>query len=79
MSSIPFQVHDVISTPGFTGERLYVIQGIHLGALSQEDVIELVAMDRTTPDAHGKKQHMFVPNEMIQAGLSSGLFTHTRA
>ncbi len=79
MKSIPLQVFDVIETPGHVAPRLYVVHGIHLGALNQESVIELVAMDQNTPDAHGEKQHMFVPNEMIQAGLSAGLFNHTRA
>lgn len=79
MDSTTLQVFDVIETPGHVSTRLYVVHGIHLGALNQEDVIELVAMDRNTPDAHGEKQHMFVPLEMIQAGLGSGLFNHTRA
>lgn len=70
-------VHDLLETPGHVEPRLYFVAGIHLGALNQEDVIELVPVNRSTPDAHGKRQHMFVPIEMIEAGLSSGLFNIT--
>lgn len=74
----PMQPHDLIETPGHVQPRLYSVQGIHLGATHQEDVIELVSIDRSQPDAHGEKQHMFVPKEMIEAGLTTGLFSLTR-
>jgi hypothetical protein len=77
MTAHQISVYDVLETPGHVGPRLYRVDGIHLGALGQEDVIELTPIDRSNPDAHGKKQAMFVPKEMIEAGLSSGLFTLT--
>lgn len=77
MTAQHFDVHDILETPGHVSPRLYVIEGIHFGALSQEDVIELKSIDRTTPDAHGKHQRMFVPKEMIEAGISSGIFNIT--
>lgn len=73
-----FACGDILETPGHIAPRLYIIEGIHLGALEQEDVIELVAIDRSTPDAHGKKQSMFVPMEIIEAGISNSLFTLTK-
>lgn len=79
MMLTPLQVYDIIETPGFAHPRLYSVEGIHYGATDQEDVVEISAVDRSNPDAHGKKQSMFVPNEMIQAGISSGLFKLTRA
>lgn len=78
MNHIQLQVYDIIETPGFAHPRLYSVDGIHYGATNQEDVVELSTIDRSTPDAHGEKQSMFVPNEMIQAGLDSGLFKLTR-
>lgn len=77
MTSTLFNVHDMLETEGFTGPRLYEVQGIHLGALHQEDVIELLALDRSDPDAHGKKQMMLVPREMLCAGITAGIFHHT--
>lgn len=77
MTSHQINVHDVIETPGHVSPRLYSVQGIHLGAMGQENVVELVSIDRSTPDAHGRVQRMFVPMEMIEAGLSTDLFTLT--
>lgn len=79
MKAFLFQVHDLIETPGHIQPRLYVVQGIHHGAENQEGILELIAFDRRTPDAHGHHQAMFVPIEMIEAGISSGLFSVTRA
>lgn len=79
ISAQDLALYDIIETPGHTQPRLYSIQGIHLGALSQEDAIELVCVDRSTPDALGRKQRMFVPKEMLEAGLTTGLFTLTRS
>jgi hypothetical protein len=78
VNATTFAVYDILETPGHTANRLYSVEGIHLGALNQEDVIELAAIDRTTPDAHGKKQHMFVPKEMIEAGINAGIFNITK-
>lgn len=73
-----FRIHpfDILETPGHTHPRLYSVEGIHLGGEGQESVVGLVAMDRSVPDAHGEIiPIMFVPVVIIEAGLSSGLFT----
>lgn len=67
---------DIITTPGHTQERIYMVEGVHLGALDQEDAVELTPIDRKNADANGKRQPLFVPLEMLQAGITSGLFTH---
>lgn len=77
MQAYTFQVHDIICTPGHVSERVYLVIGIHLGSTDQEGVLELVAYDRKLPDAHGAAQKMFVPIEMIEAGLSKGVFSLT--
>jgi hypothetical protein len=77
MTAVQFNVHDLIETPGHLAPRLYIVDGIHLGALGQENVIELSPVDKSDPDAHGKKQSMFVPMELLESGISSGLFTIT--
>lgn len=77
LTPITFNVHDMIETPGFTRPRLYSVLGIHLGALHQESVIEMESLDETDPSAHGKKQSMFVPQEMLVAGINSGVFQRT--
>lgn len=79
MSDKPFQVDDIIETPGHTHPRIYRVLGVHYGPLNGESVIEITACDQSAPGAHGKTQQMFVPVEMVQAGLSTGLFTLTRA
>lgn len=72
------QVYDLLETPGHISPRLYLVHGIHLGALNQEDVIELKPVDKTDPNAHGAKlDTLFVPKEMIEAGISAGIFNLT--
>lgn len=77
MKATFFNVKDLIETPGFTSERLYSVTGIHPGALHQENVIELEALDLKDPDAHGQKQIMLVPCEMLAAGVEAGIYKHT--
>jgi hypothetical protein len=72
-------IGSILETPGHASTRLYSVEGIHLGALNQEDVIELASIDRKAAGAPGKERSMFVPKEMIEAGISSGLFTLTEA
>lgn len=72
-------VGDIIATPGHVCERLYAVESICLGAINQESVIELKAIDRSVPDApHMGKVRMFMPHEMIEAGVDSGIFKHTK-
>jgi hypothetical protein len=68
----------IIATPGHTQERLYIIEGIHLGALNQEDLIEISVIDRSTPHAHGEQQGIFVPKEMLEMAIKANLFTYTQ-
>jgi len=79
MTVVIFRVHDMIETPGFQGDRLYTINGVHLGALGQEGVVELESLDKLDPGAHGKRQLMLVPLEMLTAGIRGGIFKHTAA
>lgn len=79
MKAILFNVHDMIETPGFQGERIYNVNGIHLGPTGGEDVVELESLDKTDPSAHGKGQKMFVPQEMLTAGIEAGIYKHTPA
>ncbi len=80
MSLIAFNCRDMIEVQGHVGPRLYEIQGVHHGALDQESVVELMALDRSDPDAHGKKaQSMLVPMELLCAGIDAGIFEHTPA
>lgn len=76
---IQFTVGDMIETPGFTGTRLYFIDGIHIGATGQENVIEISPVDRINPTAHAKMQSMFVPMEMLDAGIRAGIYTYTQS
>lgn len=69
------QPFDIIETPGFVQPRLYQVQGIYHGALGQESTVELSAYDMTAPGSDGKA--IFVPLEMLSAGINSGLFTIT--
>lgn len=79
MKAYDFSLDDIIETPGHTAPRLYSIIGIHLGALNQEDVLELVTIDRTAPNGMRRGEtRMFVPKEMVEAGLSAGVFTLTK-
>lgn len=78
ITSQEFNVGEILDTPGHVAERLYEIVGIHYGAEGQESVIELVAIDAATATAHSKAQHMFVPVEMIEAGLTAGIFQKTQ-
>lgn len=73
-----FEVGGFIETWGFVSTRLYAIEGIHHGAMNQESVIELASIDKSTPDAHGKKCPLFVPLEMIESGIEAGIFTYTK-
>lgn len=75
----PLSVGGILTTPGHIQERVYMIESICLGALDQEDIVELSVVDRSAPDAHGKRQSMFVPKEMIEAGITAGIFTRTDA
>lgn len=72
-------LHAIITTPGHTQERVYMVEGVHLGAVDQEDLVELSVVDRTTPNAHGKRQGIFVPKEMLEIGIKIGLFTYTES
>lgn len=72
-------VHDILETPGHVSPRLYTVEGIHHGPQGGESVVELCPIDKASPSAHGKAQHMFVPMEMIEAGLTTGIFNLTRA
>jgi len=66
---------DFLTTPGHRNERLYFVAGIHLGALNQEDIVELNVCDRTLPDAHGERiKSLFVPLAMIQFGVAHQLY-----
>lgn len=56
-------------TPGDmleTRQRLYHVSGVHLGALGQESIVELVPLDATRPDANGKIEHPLVPLHMLE-------------
>lgn len=77
LNAIPFQVDDLIETPGFVIPRTYIVLGIHLGAVSQESVVELSPVEYAIPDAHGYKANMYVPVEMLTAGIHAGVFQHT--
>lgn len=57
--------------------RLYHVSGVHLGALGQESIVELVPLDAKRPDAHGKTTHPLVPIHMLEALAGAGLLTHT--
>lgn len=69
----------MIETTGNVGARLYVVDSILIGALNQESVLELTAIDQSRPsDVRGRSDApMHVPVEMIEAGIRSGLFIHT--
>lgn len=74
MKSIQFNCYDVIECQGHTQRRLYLIQGIHIGATDQDSAIELMPIDRTTPTVHGDRTNFLVPIEMLEAGIEVGLF-----
>lgn len=81
MKTIPqFSVHDLIETPGFVSPRLYSVTAILLGAIDQENVIEMESLDKSDPcNVEGKKQHAMIPLEMLCAGITAGIFKHTPA
>lgn len=81
MKRIFFRVGDILETPGHLHPRLYSIESVLLGATSHEDLLELSCIDRSKgSDADGKKLGVIhVPQEMVEAGLDSGLFNLTRA
>jgi len=71
---------DMIETPGNTGTRLYMVDSILIGALNQESILELSAVDKTRPsDVEGKSNApIHVPVEMMEAAIRSGVFVHTK-
>lgn len=75
----PFNVGDILETPGHQSPRLYEVQGVHVGGMWVESVVELSCLDKAAPYAHIEARHMFVPIEMIEAGLTSGIFNLTHA
>lgn len=79
MNAVQMKVYDVIETPGNIFRRLYLVQGIHLGAINQESVVELMPLDKKTADVHGQRQNAIVPLEMIEAGIAAGIFSVTRS
>lgn len=68
---VSFKVGDLIETP-----LLYHVAGVHLGAINQESIVELVPMDQTRPDAHGEVRHPMVPVHILVRGIQAGIFTH---
>jgi hypothetical protein len=47
------------------GDRFWEVEGIHLGALKQESVIEIEVIGKSNPSAHGKTlDRMFIPQDM---------------
>jgi hypothetical protein len=71
---------DMIETPGNVGTRLYVVDSILLGAMNQESILELTAIDQSPPaDVAGRSNApIHVPMEMLEAGIRAGIFTHTK-
>lgn len=77
---IQWETGDMIETLGNTGTRLYVVDSIIIGAMSQESILELTAIDRSRPaDVSGRSgAPLHVPVEMIEAGIRAQIFTHTK-
>lgn len=78
------QIHwstgDMIETPGNIGTRLYMVESMLIGALNQESIIELSSVDQSAPsNVNGESNApLHVPVEMLEAGIRSGLFVHTK-
>lgn len=72
-----FNCYDVLSFHGYNSERMYLVQGVHVGALNQESVLELIPIDRTLPAVHGKYSPLIVPIEMIEKSIKCGLISCT--
>ncbi len=55
--------------------RLYSVAGVHLGALNQESIVEIVPLDHTRPEQHGQTCHPLVPYHILQDGYRLGILT----
>jgi len=57
--------------------RMYHVAGVHIGALGQESVVELVPLDATRPDMHGETVHPLVPMHWLCEMFINKLITVT--
>lgn len=76
MKALLIKPGDMLETPGHVGPHLYHVAGVFLGAVNQEDVVELVPIDQTRP-TKPETVHPLVPLGMIEVGVEAGIFTYT--
>jgi hypothetical protein len=56
----------------------WLVQGVHLGAEKQENLIEVSALGVSIGSAYGEKTHGFVPLRIFELAVKHGAIWHTR-
>jgi hypothetical protein len=80
MKTLQINVSDIIECPNHTGgTNLYMVNGIHLGAVGQDSIVDMSPIARRLAPYHKGSTTARVPLRMLEAGCDAGIFTHTPA
>ena len=78
MKTLHINVGDIIETPTHSHNTdLYMVEGIHLGGVGQDSIIDMMPITRALAPYHKGSTTARVPLRMLEAGCAAGIFTHT--